>query len=64
MEKILLKIYVTYYSLLIVKDIWQSHYQILSTVFLKEFIELNVNTVMMKKDVRLMELKEILRLFS
>ena len=29
--------------LLIVQDLWQAHYQILSIIFLKEFIELNVN---------------------
>ena len=47
MKKKLLKINVTYYSLL--KDLWQFYYQILSTIFLKKFVELNVNTDMMKK---------------
>ena len=28
-----------YYNLLIVPDLWQVHYQILLTIFLKEFIE-------------------------
>ena len=49
MEKKLHKIYLTYYNLLIVQDLWQAHYQILSIIFLKEFIELNVNTDMMIK---------------
>ena len=56
MEKKLHKIYLTYYNLLIVQDLWQAHYQILSIIFLKEFIELNVNTDMMTKNVILAEL--------
>ena len=56
MEKKLQKIYLTYYSLLIAQDLWQSHYQLLSIIFLKEFIELNVNTNMMIKIVKLVEL--------
>ena len=32
-----------YIDLLIAQDLWQNHYQILSIIFLKEFIELNVN---------------------
>ena len=43
MENKLHKIYPIYYNLLIAKDLWQAHYQILSIIFLKEFIELNVN---------------------
>ena len=43
MEIKLQKIYLTYYNLLIVQDLWQAHYQILSIIFLKEFIELNAN---------------------
>ena len=43
MEKKLQKIYVTYYNLLIVQDLWQAHYQILSIIFLKQFIKVNVN---------------------
>ena len=38
---------------MIAQDLWQAHYQILSITFLKEFIELNVNTNMMIKNVRL-----------
>ena len=50
MEKKLQKTYLTYNSLLIAKDLWQAHYQILPIIFLKEFIKLNVNTdTMIKK---------------
>ena len=38
-----------YYKLLIAQDLWQAHYQILSIISLKEFIELNVNTNMKRK---------------
>ena len=41
MEKKLQKIYFTYYNLLKVQDLWEAHYQILSIIFLEEFIELN-----------------------
>ena len=34
----------------------QAHYQILSIIFLTEFIELNVNAVMMIKNVKLAKL--------
>ena len=43
MEKKLQKIYPEYYNLLIVQDLWQAHCQILSIIFLKELIKLNVN---------------------
>ena len=56
MEKKLQKIYLTYYNLLIVQDLWQAHYQILSIIFLREFIETNVNTDIMIKNLRLLEL--------
>ena len=50
MEKKLQKNYPTYYNLLIVQDLWQAHYQILSIIFLEEFIELKVNTdILIKK---------------
>ena len=49
MEKKLQQICHTYYNLLIAQDIWQAHYQILPIIFLKEFIELNVNSDMMIK---------------
>ena len=51
MEKKLQQIYLTYYSLLIVQDLWQAHYQILSIIFLKESIELNVNSDTLIKNV-------------
>ena len=56
MEKKLPKIHLIYYNLLIAQDLWQAHYRILSLIFLKEFIELNVNTDMMIKNVKLVEL--------
>ena len=56
MEKKLQKIYLTYYNLLIAQDLWQAHYQILSIIFLKEFIELNVNSDTMIKNVKHVEL--------
>ena len=56
MEKKLQKTYCTYYNLLIAQGLWQAHYQILSIIFLKEFIELNVNTDMMIKNMKLVEL--------
>ena len=55
MDNKLQKIYLTYNNLLIAQDLWQAHYQILSIIFLKEFIELNVNTDMMIKYVKLVE---------
>ena len=56
MERNNKKVYLTYYNLLIVQNLWQVHYQILSIIFLKEFKELNVNTDMMIKNVKFMEL--------
>ena len=56
MEKKLQKVYLTHYNLLIMQDLWQAHYQILSTIFLKEFVELNVNTDMMIRSARQVEL--------
>ena len=52
MEKKVLKIYLTYYSLLIAQDLWQAHYQI----FLKKFIELNVNLDTIIRNVKHVEL--------
>ena len=54
-EKNLQKLYLTYYNLLIVQGLWQTH-QTLSIIFLKEFIILNVNTDTMIKNVKLGEL--------
>ena len=56
MERKLHKIYLTYYNLLIVQDLWQAHYQIFSIIFLKGFIELNVKLDMMIKNVKHLEL--------
>ena len=39
----------TYDNLLIARDLWQVHYQILLLISLKEFVGLNVNTVMIMK---------------
>ena len=54
MAKKLQKIYLTYNNLLIVQDVWQSH--ILSIMFLKEFVESNVNSDVMTKNVKHVEL--------
>ena len=54
MEKKLQKIYLRYYNLFIAQDLWQARYQILSTIFLKEFIELSINKDMMIKIVKLL----------
>ena len=50
MEKKLQKTFPVDYNLLIVQDLWQVHYQILSLTFLKEFIKRNVNRDMMIKN--------------
>ena len=55
MENKLQKINLTYYNVLIAQDLWQAH-QILSITFLKELTELNVNTEMAIKNMRLVEL--------
>ena len=49
MEKKLQKIYPAYYNLLIAQNLWPGHYQILSIIFLKDFIESNVNQDMKNK---------------
>ena len=56
MEKKLQKIYLTYYNLSTGQDLWQAYYQILSIIFLKEFIELNENLVTITKKVKYVEL--------
>ena len=38
---------------LIVQDLWQTHYQILSLIFPKKLIKLNVNTDTMMENVKL-----------
>ena len=55
-EKKLQKIYLTYYNILVARDFWQVHYQILSINFLKELIKLDVNLDTMRKNVELVEL--------
>ena len=56
MEKKLQKTYPANYNFLIAEDLWQAHYQILSIIFLKKFINLNVNMDTMIKNVKLSEL--------
>ena len=56
MEKKLLKIYLTYYNLLITQALWQAHYQILSKAILNKYIELNVNPEIMITNVEHVEL--------
>ena len=56
MGKKLQKTYLTYYNLLIPQGLWRPHYQILSIIFLKEFIKFNVNTDTVIKNVKLAEL--------
>ena len=51
MKKKLQKSYLTYYNLLIAQDLSQGHNQILSIIFLKEFIKLNVKMDTMIKNV-------------
>ena len=50
------KTYVTYYNLLIMQGFRQAHHQIWSTIFLEEFIELNVNSREMMKNMKHVEL--------
>ena len=57
MDQKLQKIYLLYCNLLTVQYLRQAHYQILSLIFLGEFIELNVCTHMMIKNVKLVEYK-------
>ena len=59
MKKVLQKIYLTHYNLLIVQGLWQANYRILSIIFLKEFIELNFNAGMIK-NVKIVELNIII----
>ena len=55
-ENKLQKKYPTSYNLLIAQDLWQAHYQILPIIFPKKFIELNLNTDRMIKNVKLVKL--------
>ena len=56
MENKLQQKYPTSYNLLIAQDLWQAHYQILPIIFPKKFIELNLNTDRMIKNVKLVKL--------
>ena len=56
MEKKLQKPYYTDYNVLILQDLWNAHYQILSIIFLKEFIKFNINTNTVIKNVKLVGL--------
>ena len=42
-------------QLLIAQDLWQDHYQILSLIFLKEIMKLNVNVDTMIKKMKFVE---------
>ena len=56
MEKKLQIIYPKYYNFMKAQHLWQAHCQILSIIFLKEFIKLNVNIDKMIKNVKLVKL--------
>ena len=56
MEKMLQKIYLRYYNLLIAQDLSQVLHQISSIFFLKEFINLNVKMDTIIKNTKLTEL--------
>ena len=64
MEKKLQKIYHTYYNLLIVLNLWQAHLQILLIIYMKEFIELNVNqdTVSIASIKKKKNLKQLIKM--
>ena len=49
------KLYLTDHNLVILQDLWQSHYEILLNILLKKFIKLNVNTKTMIKNAKLAE---------
>ena len=57
METKLQKMNLIYYNLLIVQDLWQAHYQILSIIFLKEFIKFNLNMDMKIKKCEICGIK-------
>ena len=56
MEEKLQKNYLIYHNSLIAQVLWQVHYQILLIIFLKEFKVLNVNTDMIIKNLKHVEL--------
>ena len=56
MERKFQKIYLTYCKLLIAQDLWEVLYQILSIIFLNEFVELNENLDTMVKNLKHVQL--------
>ena len=56
MEKKLQKPYFKNYNLLIVQDLWQTHYQTFMIIFLNVFMKLNVNIGMIIKNAKRIEL--------
>ena len=50
------KLHLADYNLLIAQHLWQTHYQILLIILLKEFIKLNVNRDMTVKHVKFVKL--------
>ena len=56
MKKKLQNIYFTHCNILIAQNLWQVLYQILSIIFLKEFVEANINLDTMIKNVKHVEL--------
>ena len=52
LQKHMLNLHIT----ILAQDLWQAYYQILSIIFLKKFLELNINTDMMLKNGKLTEL--------
>ena len=56
MKKKLQKICLTYYNLFIAQGLWQGHYQILSTTFLKSLTKLNLSTVTIVNNMKHVEL--------
>ena len=57
-EEITKGIYSTDYNLLTAQSLWQAYYQILSIIFLKEFIKLNGNKDTILKNLKLVELSK------
>ena len=55
MEEKIQNVCLTYYNLLIEQDLWQAHYKILSIIFLRKSIELNV----IKNDIKKCETSRI-----
>ena len=55
-KKYFLKFYISLITTFMIADTWQAHYQILSIIFLKKFIELNVNLATMIKNEKHLEL--------